>query len=440
MSGNGQYGFDTATLGWQGGGGPSLNRTVVAGFDTTDFYTGLIGLAPNAVNWTDFNNPEPSLMTLLNKEGYINSNSFAYTAGSYNSPKQTPASLVFGGYDTSRFTPNNLTIDRGPDITHDLLIGLQSITSISGSQSLLPEAIIAYIDSTIAELWLPVDACKRFEDVFGLTWDEADNIYLVNDSLHNSLTNLNPTFDFVLGSSTTSNEIINIRMSYSSFDLTASWPLISGTTNSSKYFPLRRADNATQYTLGRTFLQESYLIVDYDRSNFSVSQALFPDTNVQANIVSILPPNSASSSGGKAKGVTIPIVGAIIAVAINVSIAWLIYKFWWKKRNADTKSRRNDQWKDTELDGREKSRPNELLAGTKHPNEVLGDIQLRSELFCPPGKTYVCSSVFELSDKEGNWRSNHRSELACPEEVEVELEYPMAAARRLQRGGVHEMA
>jgi hypothetical protein len=42
----------------------------------------------------------------------------------------------------------------------------------------------------------------------------------------------------------------------SAFDLQAHWSIYPSTTN---YFPLRRAANDTQYTLGKKFLQEAYV-------------------------------------------------------------------------------------------------------------------------------------------------------------------------------------
>jgi len=41
---------------------------------------------------------------------------------------------------------------------------------------------------------------------------------------------------------------------YAAFDLVADYPLV---IDSSRYFPLMRAANESQYTLGRTFLQEA---------------------------------------------------------------------------------------------------------------------------------------------------------------------------------------
>ncbi|CAD6591030.1 MAG: hypothetical protein ASARMPREDX12_004894 [Alectoria sarmentosa] len=61
-------------------------------------------------------------------------------------------------------------------------------------------------------------------------------------------------------------------------------PLPQDTTR--YYFPLRQAVNESQYTLGRAFLQEAYVIVDYERSNFSVSQCRFED-GISTDLVAI---------------------------------------------------------------------------------------------------------------------------------------------------------
>lgn len=252
-SGNGQFGFDQIILGGNGAGGPELSNTILSGIATKDFFIGTMGLTPWGVNFTTFNNPIPSLLTSLKNTGYIDSNSWAYTAGAHYSPKQTFGSLTFGGYDASRFVPNNLTITRGADIARDLLVGIQTITS--GTDSLLPEGVVAMIDSTVAQIWLPLEACQRFEEVFGLAWDATVELYLVNDTLRTRLVDEDPSITFTIGSTPTSGEVINVVMPYSAFDLTADWPLTTNGTAS--YFPLRRAANASQVVLGRPFLQEA---------------------------------------------------------------------------------------------------------------------------------------------------------------------------------------
>lgn len=42
-TGNGQFGHDTVSLGYPGGGGPSLSDVVVAGIATPDFWLGQLG-------------------------------------------------------------------------------------------------------------------------------------------------------------------------------------------------------------------------------------------------------------------------------------------------------------------------------------------------------------------------------------------------------------
>ena len=319
LGGNGQFGFDAMTLSHNGGGGPVLNNTLFAGIATKSIYIGTMGLTPWGTNFTDFNEPIPSLLTSLKDQGYLESNSWGYTAGMHGT--EGYGSLTIGGYDESRFEANGLVIPRGQDISRDLLVGVQSI--LSGSQNLLPAAITAYIDSTIAQIWLPEAACKRFEEVFGLIWDERVKLYLVNETLHESLVASNPSITFAIGSTTTSADTVNINFPYSAFDHTAKAPLTANGT--SQYFPLRRATNATQYLLGRTFLQQAYLTVDYDRSTFSVAQALFPDPGVPQKLVAISPPGQEGSQGlttGVIVGIAVA-VGAIVIGAVLTALWWL---------------------------------------------------------------------------------------------------------------------
>jgi hypothetical protein len=252
-TGNGDFGFDTLTMGIQGGGGPTLDHQVIAGYATKEFYIGMLGTTPRGVNFTDFNNPEQSILASLYNESKIASNSWAYTAGAKYTEKETYGSLTFGGYDTTRFTPNNLTFSFGVDITRDLLVGVQSIST--GDTSLLSDGIIAYIDSTVSQIWLPVDACKRFEEAFGISWDEDAQLYLVNSDLHSKLLTKNPSVTFTLGLTESGGHTVDIKLPYSAFDLSVTYPYIANGTM--LYFPLKPAQNSSQYILGRTFLQEA---------------------------------------------------------------------------------------------------------------------------------------------------------------------------------------
>lgn len=137
------------------------------------------------------------------------------------------------------------------------MVGLQSIisTNTDGTvHSLLPSGILAYVDSTVPQIWLPVEACQAFEEAFGLTYDKESKLYLVNDTLHDTLVAQDASITFTLGHLQTGGQTINITLPYDSFDLQATPPFAKKRT---RYFPLQRAENDTQYTLGRTFLQEA---------------------------------------------------------------------------------------------------------------------------------------------------------------------------------------
>jgi hypothetical protein len=165
--------------------------------------------------------------------------------------------LTLGGYDASRFTPNDVEFTLASDISRDLVVGVQSIRfsdSQTTNEELLPDGILAFIDSSVPHIWLPLSSCRAFEEAFGITYDDTTDLYLVNDTLHERLLSQNASITFILGNNVVGGRTVEIALPYLSFDLQADYKFLS---ESSRYFPLRRADNDTQYTLGRAFLQES---------------------------------------------------------------------------------------------------------------------------------------------------------------------------------------
>jgi hypothetical protein len=227
------------------------------GIATKDFFLGEFGLGPKPTNLSGFDYPQPSYMWSLKNQSLIPSLSYGYTAGAPYQGKKVLGSLTLGGYDASRFTPNNLTFPFSENDSRSLTVGLQAIVAtntLEGLMSLLPLGILSLIDSTVPGIWLPESACTIFEKAFGLTFDPTTNLYLVNDTVHDMLLTLNPVLTFTLGNTISGGETIDIKLPYQAFDLQASWPIYPNATN---YFPIRRAENDTQYTIGRTFLQEA---------------------------------------------------------------------------------------------------------------------------------------------------------------------------------------
>jgi hypothetical protein len=296
---NAGFGFDRVGLSGVGENGPTLENTTVAAFAGQKmYYLGIFGINPKPSNFTGFNEPTASYMTQLKEQKMIPSVSFGYTAGAYYRFTGSFASLTLGGYDTSKYRANNLTFTFAPDNERDVMVAIQSISTPARLASspvateLLPSKVYALIDATSAELWLPLDACKVFEFEFGLTYDNTTGLYLVNDTLHDSLVARNASVTFKLGQSPDTRDTIKITLPYAAFDQKVT-PPYQNIANISNYFPLRRAANDSQYTLGRTFMQEAYLTVDYEVSRFQLSQVVW-DQVADKNLVAI-PPASASS-------------------------------------------------------------------------------------------------------------------------------------------------
>jgi hypothetical protein len=308
---------------------------------TKDFMHGIFSLSAKPTNFSDSNDPKPSYLWTLKNQSLIPSLSYAYSAGAFYANK-TLGTLTLGGYDTSQIKEKDLDWMFNVDSFSNLVVGLQDIIAshtFEGEKTiLLPKGIIAYIDSTYPEIWLPVEACEIFEHAFGerapipfsssltpltisgLSYDSTSSRYLINTTTHTRLQNLNPTITFKVGNSTFGGSTRNIVFPYAAFDLQASWPIFE---NKTRYFPLRRADNSRRYTIGRVFLQETYLVVDYGRERFAMHQRSFEGDGKQ-NLVQIAEPDSRLSSSRLGRG---SIAGVVVAVTLTLAlIGWLYFR------------------------------------------------------------------------------------------------------------------
>ena len=297
IDGQGDYGFDTVRIGTGSGGAnvsePQLTHQVIAGFAIPDFWLGFFPLSEKASNFTS---SYPSYLSTLAAQSQIPSLSFGYTAGAQYQDKGALGSLTLGGYDASKITPGtNMSFSFASDDSRSLTVGLQSITAqrtLQGTVAPLASGILAFIDSGVPEIWLPQQACAIFEEAFGLIYDNQTELYLLNTTTHTQLLNLNSSITFNLGNQANGGSTIAIELPYAAFDLQRSYPTYYNATN---YFPLRRAANDTQYVLGRTFLQEAYITVDYERQNFSVGQVAFSAAG-QETITPILSINATNTT------------------------------------------------------------------------------------------------------------------------------------------------
>ena len=228
----------------------------------------------------------------------------------------------------------------------------------------MSDTILALIDSTVPEIWLPQDACDQFETHFGLQYDPQTDRYVVNSTIHSQLTTLNPSITFRLAVDALGATFQDIILPYAAFDLQASYPIYENPTN---YFPIRRAANESQYTIGRTFLQEAYVIADYDRQTFSVNQASFPASGAlpPQHIAAIHPPgfdtsnstsNSNSSSGLSGGAIGGIVVGAVVGVTLIVG---LLFFFLRRSRKSKQASQPGELLSDKTQDAAPNGQPNE---------------------------------------------------------------------------------
>lgn len=271
----------------------------------------------------------------LHDGNFTPSLSWGYHAGAYyrNFTNSGLASLILGGYDASRINiSSNLTLSPN-DRFGPFYLDVESITI--GGQNFLPQALTKVsLDSQVTSLWLPTDVCQKFEDAYGLTWNATWEMYFVNDSQHSALQQQNPNVTFTLSNGEPdSTVLLDITLPYAAFDLELMPPTADDVTT--YYFPLKQATNADQYTLGRTIMQEIYMIANFENGTMSLFNVMYPTNASSADIVTICPNDSPNCALGHASSSTLSagaiagiVVGAVVVLLLIIGAVW--YK-WFRK-------------------------------------------------------------------------------------------------------------
>ncbi|KAH6876057.1 aspartic peptidase domain-containing protein [Alternaria rosae] len=354
------WGVDNVGLGESSPQSFILAEQYVVKYTVANFYMGSLGLAvgstgpPGAL--------KPNFMDNMYGSAHkIASRSFGYTAGAYyrNNNNGVTGSLVIGGYDKARLSEQGVSISMPSRQNNTLAVGVISILwkpdqdAEASTASFTKGGFPATIDSTLPYLILPDEVCDKFVTTFGLTLDEDVQLYTVDDSSHQQNLRLNPTLSFKISANADgdSTDFTDITLPYSALDQQAGYPLFFNTT---RYLPIKRSQNG-RFVLGRTLLQEAYIVVDYEHQNFTVAPATFSDPMPDPSLVTIFdrsytglptPPESESRGGlsaGAIAGIVVGIVGAFIIVAIGA------YLLWRKKRRAAKEPEENTE-KPSEID------------------------------------------------------------------------------------------
>ncbi len=314
------------------------------------------------------------------------------------------ANLILGGYDAARVGGQSTSISMPGEGNHTLNVGVQSILVNQGSNSdvfsLTNTGFTAQIDSTLPYLWLPDSICDGFEELFQLEYDNETRLFTIPDSAHARNMEANASITFNIGRSPSSDgDSISISLPYAAFDLEASFPIYETPT---RYFPIKRSPT-NSFVLGRTFLQEAYLIVDYERDNFTVAQASFSDPMPSADVVPILStsffpvePAPPSSSSGLSTG---SIVGIVIAVFVAVLAAAIGGFIWYRRRKRQS--------------GKESPRTDATDATLRHMSETGA-----SELAAHP------SFLRDMTPYANSPYGSYTGHIKMPQSPPVEMEAP----------------
>lgn len=269
--------------------------------------------------------------------------------------------MTLGGVETPRFKKhdNVFTLSQEDNLERPMVRGIQ-ITPAEGQdvpsswesqQPLLSQwnsSFFAIIDSSTPYLWLPDEACDQFAQALNLTYNSTFELYTISDDQYRDYTN-DASFEltFVLSSFDDNDNfgdpynvpgIVNITIPLRAFVGLLQYPFMPDTIQygdpAIPYFMLRKAKNSGSYILGRSFLQESYLITKYDEGVFSIHQALFPDepstnselTAIEQSDNSPYPPPYAEDEGGLSDG---QVIGIGVGVGLGVFVVCAAILFVW---------------------------------------------------------------------------------------------------------------
>lgn len=289
------------------------------------------------------------------------------------------ASLVIGGYDSSRCLTNPIiSADDSFELTNISLNvssgGSAFLNSSSPSQNLLegsgatPPKIDTWLNPGVPYMYLPKDTCDAIAAHLPVTYNSDFNFYLwnTNDPAYKQIITSPHYLSFTFAP--TSGAPTQINVPFALLNLTLESPLMSQPTS---YFPCSPwTVSSVPYHLGRSFLQAAFLAQNWQTKTTFLAQAPGPDflspfiktiestdstivpaTNppdwesTWSSTLKALPDNASSSSnpsstgkGGKSSGGLSggAIAGIVIGVVAGLAIvAGLV--FWLMRRRRQPK-------------------------------------------------------------------------------------------------------
>jgi hypothetical protein len=205
----------------------------------------------------------------------------------------------------------------------DLSVWVKSVQYSTNSSVTVPlttTPFSAVIDTATSLYWLPKELCKIVADTFHLKYNSTTGLYLINEPLHDELSQLNASISFTLSNDPVSGKSVSLYLPYDAFELKMTREY--GPAHAwSRFFPMREATNESQITLGRAFLQETYLIANYETKNFSIHQRTFDaDRPSITSIKDPSRPNGDETSAAATYGLIAG--GCALAGLLILMLAW----------------------------------------------------------------------------------------------------------------------
>lgn len=200
---------------------------------------------------------------------------------------------------------------------------------------------------------------------------------------------------------------------------------------------MRKAASPNQYTIGRVLLQEMYLLVDYERNLFQLSEALFPPAGASVELSpvqrpkgSIWPgPGSAGGQGlstGTKVGIAVAVVGTVTGIILLIWILIRRRRGRGEKLNEDASPLKQSLVKI--FSGRlgrktgAGQNANELQADRRHPTEMVADasatrFELASFSAVEMAAEEVPGTYLQGSQSQGSMQNNDGSNTASSRPV-----------------------
>ncbi|KAL1966350.1 hypothetical protein VTN77DRAFT_4492 [Rasamsonia byssochlamydoides] len=283
------------------GGITIKNLTMAVATDAKVVPTGIMGIGFDTDESlvAQGSKPYPNIIDVMVEQGLISTRAYSLWLNDLDS---STGNVLFGGYDTDKFSGKLLTLPIQPDAqtgnvsTMTVAWTSLSVTNSSGSdgvtKTITPDnfAEAALLDSGTTVTLLPTDLYEELAQFFGAVEDPYSGATLVDCDLLDSSTG---TLNFGFGGS--GGPVIKVP--FSEFALPLEYEDGSLACQLGIQ-PLTEPDLGV--ILGDTFLRSAYVVYDLDNKQISLAQTVFNSTS--SNVVEM---KASSSVGTLVSGVTV---------------------------------------------------------------------------------------------------------------------------------------